>query len=479
MQVHELGHQFSSYLPDIREFESDMDASVNEDCLYLRVYTASPSNAANMPVMVWFYGGGFQFGESGFYPGQVLCGLHDVVLVVPNYRVNVFGFLSLGKATSYSGNVGMLDQLMALRWVQDNIKNFGGNSDNVTIFGESAGATSVALHLLSPLSKGLFHKAIQHSGTVRLPGLVKEDNSVVLKMFLQHLKIAETDPEAIVQKLKSLPAQEVAEAAVKGLAKMQTFGAVVDGKFLPKPPENLLKDGAAATVPSIVGCNNSETSGMLTIYNPPQFFEGFSEEEGSRMCKMWIPLLCRQVDQFDEAVGLVKSSYAKDFSANDKLRWSKIPCQFQRDVFFTVPALEQVRNQSRTGQPSYLYFMTQRMKCHHDADFLMEMKKKPDFCECDHSDDFVYTFGKPLMNGKMSKKCKFSSDEVALSKAWMTYLLNFATTGNPNKGKKVDVEWPQYDFDSQRHLNVRFPLAVSDHLIRDRYKLLNKTLPAL
>ena len=139
----------------------------SEDCLYLWVYTPSMSNATSpLPVFVWIHGGAFEIGSgkfSDYGPDRLLKG-NDIVMVSINYRVGLLGFLSLGSA-EVPGNMGLLDQVMALKWIQRNIKNFGGDPNMITIAGESAGSYSVIYHMLSPLSKGLFHRAIAQSGT--------------------------------------------------------------------------------------------------------------------------------------------------------------------------------------------------------------------------------------------------------------------------------------------------------------------------
>ena len=132
----------------------------SEDCLYLDIYT--PDVGSSLPVMVYIHGGGYEGGNAILFPSDVLA-LHGLVVVVIQYRLGPFGFLTTGDSAA-PGNFGMLDQVEALKWINKNIVNFGGNPGKVTIFGESAGGTSVSLHLLSPLSKDLFHQAIAESG---------------------------------------------------------------------------------------------------------------------------------------------------------------------------------------------------------------------------------------------------------------------------------------------------------------------------
>ena len=139
---------------------------VNEDCLYLWVYTPSISNDTSpRPVLVWIHGGAFILGSGSFslYGPDLLMKGNDIVVVSINYRLGLFGFLSLG-TSDVPGNMGLLDQVMALKWIKRNIKSFGGDPNMVTIMGESAGSWSATYHMLSPLSKGLFHRVIAQSG---------------------------------------------------------------------------------------------------------------------------------------------------------------------------------------------------------------------------------------------------------------------------------------------------------------------------
>ncbi|KAJ7393150.1 neurexin protein binding [Desmophyllum pertusum] len=154
-------------IPGVAEMPSE---GMSEDCLFLHVFVPSTikPEADKMAVMVWIHGGAFAFGTSSICPGGVLATFNDVIVVSINYRLGVLGFLNI-PGTEYKGNYGMLDQVLALKWVQANIASFGGDPNRVTIFGESAGGMSVSLHLVSPLSKSLFRRAIMQSGASSTP----------------------------------------------------------------------------------------------------------------------------------------------------------------------------------------------------------------------------------------------------------------------------------------------------------------------
>ncbi|NXT50370.1 SASB hydrolase, partial [Pluvianellus socialis] len=138
---------------------------VSEDCLYLNVYTpVSTENQEKLPVFVWIHGGGLVFGAASSYDGSALAAFDNVVVVTIQYRLGIVGYFSTGDKHA-RGNWGYLDQVAALQWIQENIIHFGGDPGSVTIAGESAGGVSVSALVLSPLAKGLFHKAISESGT--------------------------------------------------------------------------------------------------------------------------------------------------------------------------------------------------------------------------------------------------------------------------------------------------------------------------
>lgn len=244
-------------------------AAQNEDCLYLNVWTKLDSEKA--PVMVWLHGGGFAYG-SGSWPltdGAALAA-RGAVVVTLNHRLNVFGYLDL-PGIEGSGNAGMLDIVMALRWVRDNIEAFGGDPGNVTVFGQSGGGYKVSYLLAMPAAKGLFHKAIIESG----PGVhanTAEQSAGLRKALLAELSVTEGDVSA----LRALPFQTILDAAYKAEARQAgggfdkpAFAPMVDGKVLPTQPWDPKGPAASADVPIMIGTNKDEM--MLFLASAPWF----------------------------------------------------------------------------------------------------------------------------------------------------------------------------------------------------------------
>src|SRR5579872_6406860 len=245
--------------------------STNEDCLYLNVWRPN-STKGGAPVMVWIHGGGFTTGSAAdivplttnfpWYDGRVFAE-HGVVLVTLNYRLGVFGFFAhpeLKGEGSPLGNQGLLDQRFALQWVKDNIAAFGGDPGNVTIFGQSAGAGSVCMHVASPGSRGLFHRAISESGGCTTTGATDWNaiNMQIATFASDHGCTGATTLDC----LRALPADQLVSSMyvdrTMGMAALQasfTFGAVVDGDggFLPKTGREQFDSGDVAKVPYILG----------------------------------------------------------------------------------------------------------------------------------------------------------------------------------------------------------------------------------
>jgi para-nitrobenzyl esterase len=227
---------------------------MNEDCLYLNVWTPG-ADAKKRPVMVWIHGGGFAYGSGAqpIYQCDGLARFGDVVTVSVNHRLNVFGYLYLGDLMgpeyASSGTVGMQDLVLALQWIRDNIERFGGDPDNVMIMGQSGGGQKVCLLLSMPSAKGLFHKSSIESGANLLAGRKKRANQAAKKL-LEDLKISPGD----IAGLQALPALELVAAAERaGVGGAGGFGPILDGVAITRDPFVPDALDVSADVPILVG----------------------------------------------------------------------------------------------------------------------------------------------------------------------------------------------------------------------------------
>ena len=268
-----------SALGDLPPFPQILPSS--EDCLYLNVLTPAKKTTDKLPVMVWMHGGGYQLGSASDPLGNTpRLPQHGVVLVNVNMRLNAIGLLahpllSRESPKGISGNYMFWDMLAALQWVQKNIAAFGGDPQNVIIFGESGGGAKVANLMASPLAKGLFHKAICQSGTSVgkfSPGKPLKELEAMGEKFFARLGVDnEKDPLAAARALPWEKIVEADSALIRELAMLGPAGlweAGVDGWFLPDTPTDIFKAGKQNTVPLIVCANLGELTGPGILVFP-------------------------------------------------------------------------------------------------------------------------------------------------------------------------------------------------------------------
>ncbi len=249
---------------------------VSEDCLYLNVWTPAKRNTTGLPVLVYFYGGGFVAGDGSEprYDGASMAQLGMVVVTV-NYRLNVFGFLAhpeLSAEAPYgsSGNYGLLDQVASLEWVRDNIAAFGGDPDRVTIAGESAGSISVSLHMASPLSKGLFAGAIGESGAAIMPTLPP---TTLVEVEQAGKEFAMSIGAPSLAELRALSTRDLYESYNE--SGRFGFPSAIDGYFLTATLPEVFRAKQQAQVPLLLGWNSAEIPGIAFLQGQPSTPEAF------------------------------------------------------------------------------------------------------------------------------------------------------------------------------------------------------------
>lgn len=323
----------------------------SEDCLYLNVYSTGLDDKKR-PVMVWIHGGAFSIGsgsEAMFRTGS-LAKRGDVVLVTLNYRLGGLGFLNLDKVTGgkipSTGNEGLLDQVAALEWVRDNIKGFGGDPDNVTIFGESAGGMSVACLMVLPKARGLFHKAIIESavGAIARP---LENSIYTAETFLKIAGISSDD----IDGLMSMPPERVLEVQAKVALETDQGEApcipVADGEIMPLMPLEAFSNGKAARVPTVIGSNLDEQK-LFSLMNPLH-----AKMDNQKL----VNLLARNVPE--ENIPLVIDVYKKEKEKRgEPVKPLDLYSAINTDIMFRNIALHITESQRAHGLPVYNYLFT-------------------------------------------------------------------------------------------------------------------------
>ena len=248
-----------------------LSETMSEDCLTLNIWSPGADDARR-PVMVWLHGGAFVTGSGStpWYEGTAFATHGDVVVVTLNYRLGALGFLYLaeyaGQEYASSGNNGLLDQIAALTWVRDNIAAFGGNPDNVTLFGESAGAMSIGTLLAIPAAQGLFKRAILESGAAQRINS-SHTAAEAAHNFIATLELGSND----IDKLLAMPVDTLltVQNAMPSSIQLRSFCPVADGIVLPKPAIEAIAEGSAAGVDVLIGTNLDEMK-LFTMFDPAQ-----------------------------------------------------------------------------------------------------------------------------------------------------------------------------------------------------------------
>ncbi len=425
--------------PQINPSSMAYDPTSDEDCLSINVWTPDPAPAGPLPVMVWIFGGAFVFGSGGAAPygGDHLVPKGTVVVSF-NYRLGALGFLghrALAAESQSTGNYGLLDQRLALQWVQTNIGAFGGDKDNVTVFGESAGGKSVCLQLVSPGSKGLFKRAIVESGLCTVPGLALADAEAEGDRFATAMGC--TDATSALSCLRGLSADVVTKGPASAAmlpggifyqndATSFSFQPIVDGQFLPDEPETLFAGKKASAVAVLQGANTSE--GVL-------FHSGVFGDTPVTTEADYEAALMRRFGA-SEAMVLAQypaSSYA---SPNDALT------QVTADSFFVCPARKLARLLDAAGIKNFLYSFNGSL----DATPLPALAGK-----AFHSAELPYVFGDNYLLGSLPDGGQPLADAIE------GYWTRFAISGDPNGAPSPT--WPAYSAAGDQHMTLDTSVA--------------------
>ncbi|XP_040501871.1 fatty acyl-CoA hydrolase precursor, medium chain isoform X2 [Gallus gallus] len=418
---------------------------MSEDCLYLNIYTpVSTEKQEKLPVFVWIHGGGLVLGAASSYDGSALAAFDNVVVVTIQYRLGIVGYFSTGDKYA-RGNWGYLDQVAALQWIQENIIHFGGDPGSVTICGESAGGISVSALVLSPLAKGLFHKAISESGTA-IRALFTDKPEEEAQRIAAASGCEKSSSAALVECLREKTEEEMEQITLK--MPSMFISSTVDGVFFPKSPRELLSEKAINAVPYIIGVNNCEFGWVIPeMMKVPDFTEGLDKEVARQVLQSSFVLSFKSVPS--DIVDLVFNEYIGKAESRAQVRDGLLDAI--GDHMFVFPAIEVAGYHRDAGHPVYFYEFQHRPS---SATGVV-----PEFVKADHGDEIAFVFGKPFLAGNATE------EENKLSRAVMKYWTNFARNGNPN-GEGL-VHWPQYDLD-ERYLEIDLIQKAAKKLKEDK-----------
>ncbi|HUB62230.1 MAG TPA: carboxylesterase family protein [Puia sp.] len=416
-------------------------AGVSEDCLYLNVW--APASGNHLPVLVYFYGGGFSAGDGSEYryDGESMA-KRGIVAVTVNYRLGIFGFLAhpdLTKESPHhsSGNYGLLDQHAALEWVQRNIAAFGGDPARVTIAGESAGSISVCAQMASPLSKGLFAGAIGESGG--LTGNIKPEPLDTAEK--QGAAFAARLGNKSIADLRAMSATDLLQAAAKG----GRFWPIVDGYFLPEAPDEIYSAGDQMKVPLLAGWNSAEVpyQGVLGASSPT--VENFE----AAVRKLY-------GDQADEVLNLYKAT------TPEEVRQAATDLATNR--FIAYSTWKWIDRATATGEkPVYRY-----LYAHPRPPAVGAMGGQPAPMGASHSWEIEYALGNLHTNTVYA----WTADDDKVSATMEAYFANFIKTGDPN-GKGLPT-WPPMKSAGSEIMVIDVHSHVEREQHADRYRWMDQ-----
>ena len=393
----------------------------SEDCLKLNVWTPNPLPPSGAPVIVWLHPGGFANASAGFAPqnGEALAASTGAVVVAPNYRLGPFGFLAHSALATeergVAGNYGLLDQREALLWVRDHIAAFGGDPNNVTLGGQSAGAHSVGLHLVSPGSLGLFHRAIMQSGYASFRWRSMTDGQVQAAQFAAALGCTSTDPTALLACLRNKSRDQVLLATPPPLFEQLSetgrtqWTPVVDGVEIPDQPRHLFEAGAFSHVPVILGANRDE---------------GWTFVNRSFPSAVTLDQYAAAVEsEFGADAAAVLAAYPGDAFASPKDALAAVA----GDVEYVCEARRMARLIESTGTPAFLYLFGHEVVPVAGNRVVHGLEV-----------NFVFgnNYGPPLF-----PNYALGPVDLEIAHAMAGYWTRFAITGSPNTDDPTVVHW--------------------------------------
>ena len=423
--------------------------AADESSLFLNIWTPATEEQDKLPVMIWFHGGAWT-GGSGSMP--IFDGTEfakkGVVLVTANYRLGVLGFLAHPALSSesdlgVSGNYGLLDNLATLNWVQENIAAFGGDPNNVTVFGESAGATSIYLLLTSPHSKDLFHKAIVQSawasttnityleqGTAFSPS-AEEIGKAAIDEYFRSIGVSDnassefSDTELLAM-MRSIPVEDTLNISL-------TETAAVDGWLLPELPSTAVKEGLIHPIPIIAGINNGEG----TFFARSNSFESATQQRSERSI------------QFGADAPKLLEFYGA--TSTDDIQ--RAEADYLTDEWFARPARELLRAAAANGTPAFqYYFIRNRFSPSAAAPHVAEVP-------------YVFKF----LNPEYSKL-----EDLALANIINDYWVQFAKNGNPNSDNHPN--WRSFDLETESYQVLDVQISSDSQLHKQRLDALESYL---
>lgn len=458
------GSQFASRCMQTQVFADIVfrDKGINEDCLYLNVWTPKDAGKKKLGVMLWFYGGGFTAGagDEPRYDGEVLA-KKGVIIVECNYRLGVFGFFShpeLTKESSHhaSGNYGLIDQAAALDWVVKNIAAFGGDPKNITIGGESAGSFAVSAQMASPLAIGKFQKAIGESGAFFSNGSSPLRTLPLAKSEEAGAKFAASLGANSLADLRAIPADKLLHDTAMETAKHDGYhpSPNIDGYFLTESPTDIFAAGRQARVPLLAGWNRDEVK-MMVLFNPKQ------------------PTAASFAEDAKVRYGDASAEFLKLYPASTDAEALDSSYALASDNFIIFSTWKWLNVQAETAKTPVYHYIFEEVPAVKPGSTIGPSKIPASAVGARHAGELEYVFGTLKWEDLPWTPADFKVSDLMVS-----YWANFIAKGDPN-GAGLP-KWPRYDAkdDWQTMHLVDDSSAAAPEANRARYLFMDAQTPA-
>uniref|UniRef100_A0A8C6KBP8 Neuroligin 2a n=1 Tax=Nothobranchius furzeri TaxID=105023 RepID=A0A8C6KBP8_NOTFU len=455
----------------------------SEDCLYLNIYVPTEDgpltkktdessmnkprdedirDRRKKPVMLFIHGGSYMEGTGNMFDASVLAAYGNVIVVTMNYRLGVLGFLSTGDQSA-KGNYGLLDQIQALRWLNENIGHFGGDPERITIFGSGAGASCVNLLILSHHSEGLFHRAVAQSGTAISSWSVNYQPLKYTKILARKVGCTYSETADLVDCLRRKTFRELVDQDIQPARYHIAFGPVVDGDVVPDDPEILMQQGEFLNYDILIGVNQGEG---LKFVDDSEDNDGISAAAFDYTISNFVDNLYGYPEGKDILRETIKFMYT-DWADRDNgdMRRKTLLALFT-DHQWVAPAVATAKLHAEFQSPVYFYTFY-----HH-----CQTETRPEWADAAHGDEIPYVFGVPMIGATDLFPCNFSKNDVMLSAVVMTYWTNFAKTGDPNlpvpqdtkfihtkPNRFEEVIWTKFNPKDKQYLHIGLKPRVKDN----------------
>nr|ACL27227.1 acetylcholinesterase 2 [Orchesella villosa] len=446
------------------------NTNISEDCLYVNIWVPAKvfekKEEELEPVIFWIYGGGYFSGSASLdvYDGAVIAATQGLVVVSPQYRLGPFGFLYLGVEDA-PGNMGLIDQTLALKWTRENIEYFGGDPNAVTAAGESCGSASVGFHLVSPLSKSYFKRGIMTSGLPTAKYAFKSPDEAKSRsfQFAKHAGCKSKNPKEIIECLRDVDAETLTHLqwkVYKGLLDFP-FSPTVDGYFLTDHPDNVLKKGNAKRAELVLGTVRDEGTYFI-IYHYLNYFS--NTKPTSVPYDRFVDILNEIFQDYSETEReAIIDEYTNWENPEDGHANQRLIGEAVGDAIFVCPHRKFADDWANRGLSVYYYHFTERFSNNPWAKWMGVM----------HGDDI------PLFFGDAVTETSYSDGEKQMTQKFMSMVANFARMGIPS------TKWERYTSEHPMYLEVN-ATVVTDASTHDQHgpraekcAFWNKFLPLL